>query len=133
MRPSLAGMNLASIRILTDDVPRLVQFYEALVGASARWVTPAFAAVPAGQTEVAIASTESLALSNTPDAAEPRANRSIYIEFLVDDVDAEYERLRGDVVTEFVLEPTTMPWGNRSVLFRDPDGNLINLFRRPSS
>jgi hypothetical protein len=21
-----------------------------------------------------------------------------------------------------------MPWGNRSLLFRDPDGNLINLF-----
>jgi hypothetical protein len=21
-----------------------------------------------------------------------------------------------------------MPWGNRSVLLRDPDGNLVNLF-----
>ena len=21
-----------------------------------------------------------------------------------------------------------MPWGNRSLLFRDPDGNLVNLF-----
>lgn len=21
-----------------------------------------------------------------------------------------------------------MPWGNRSMLFRDPDGNLLNLF-----
>ena len=21
-----------------------------------------------------------------------------------------------------------MPWGNRSFLFRDPDGNLVNLF-----
>ena len=21
-----------------------------------------------------------------------------------------------------------MPWGNRSPLFRDPDGNLVNLF-----
>jgi catechol 2,3-dioxygenase-like lactoylglutathione lyase family enzyme len=126
-------MNLASLRILTDDVPRLVSFYEALIGAPARWVGPAFAAVPAGQAEVAIAAPESLALSNTPGAAEPRANRSIYIEFMVDDVDGEYQRLRGDLVTEFVLEPTTMPWGNRSVLFRDPDGNLINLFRRPSS
>ncbi|EGL18171.1 hypothetical protein HMPREF9413_5993 [Paenibacillus sp. HGF7] len=26
------------------------------------------------------------------------------------------------------MEPTTMPWGNRSMLFRDPDGNLLNLF-----
>lgn len=22
----------------------------------------------------------------------------------------------------------TMPWGNRSILFRDPDGNLVNFF-----
>ncbi|MFT4213396.1 MAG: hypothetical protein QM622_01280 [Microbacterium sp.] len=28
----------------------------------------------------------------------------------------------------FVNEPTTMPWGNRSLLFRDPDGNLVNFF-----
>jgi hypothetical protein len=25
-------------------------------------------------------------------------------------------------------EPTTMPWGNLALLFRDPDGNLVNLF-----
>jgi hypothetical protein len=33
-----------------------------------------------------------------------------------------------DVVTEWVNGPTTMPWGNRSLLFRDPDGNLVNFF-----
>jgi hypothetical protein len=26
------------------------------------------------------------------------------------------------------MAPTTMPWGNRSLLIRDPDGNLVNLF-----
>jgi hypothetical protein len=26
-----------------------------------------------------------------------------------------------------------MPWGNRSLLFRDPDGNLINFFTPVSS
>jgi hypothetical protein len=26
------------------------------------------------------------------------------------------------------MEPTDQPWGNRSMLFRDPDGNLINFF-----
>ena len=43
------------------------------------------------------------------------------------DVDAEYERLK-PVVGDWVQEPTTMPWGNRSLLFRDPDGNLVNFF-----
>jgi hypothetical protein len=33
-----------------------------------------------------------------------------------------------DFVGDFITEPTTMPWGNRSLLFRDPDGNLVNFF-----
>ena len=49
------------------------------------------------------------------------------IEFQVDDIDKEYERLK-TLVSEWVQEPTTMPWGNRSMLFRDPDRNLVNLF-----
>jgi predicted enzyme related to lactoylglutathione lyase len=48
-------------------------------------------------------------------------------EFLVDDVDSVYQRL-ADVMDDVVGEPTTMPWGNRSLLFRDPDGNLVNFF-----
>jgi hypothetical protein len=28
----------------------------------------------------------------------------------------------------FVREPTTLPWGNRSLLLRDPDGDLVNFF-----
>jgi uncharacterized glyoxalase superfamily protein PhnB len=42
-------------------------------------------------------------------------------------VDAEYARVR-DVVPEVVQAPTAQPWGNRSLLFRDPDGNLVNFF-----
>jgi predicted enzyme related to lactoylglutathione lyase len=54
-------------------------------------------------------------------------NRSSILEFEVADVDAERARL-GDHVTGWVQEPTTQPWGNRSMLFRDPDGNLINVY-----
>ena len=49
------------------------------------------------------------------------------IEFLVADVDAVHQNLAG-FVKDFVTEPTTMPWGNRALLFRDPDGNLVNFF-----
>ena len=31
-------------------------------------------------------------------------------------------------VGDFVAEPTTLPWGNRSLLLRDPDGNLVSFF-----
>lgn len=60
-------------------------------------------------------------------SAEPAANRTVIIEFRVADVDAEYRRLTA-LDCEVVQTPTTMPWGNRSLLLRDPDGNLLNLF-----
>jgi len=60
-------------------------------------------------------------------AARARANRSMVLDFEVEDVDRERARLEG-LVNKFVLEPTVQPWGNRSMLFRDPDGNLINFF-----
>ena len=60
-------------------------------------------------------------------AAEPAANRSVILDFQVQDVDQERARLAA-VVDQFVLEPTDQPWGSRSMLFRDPDGNLINFF-----
>ena len=59
--------------------------------------------------------------------ARPADNHTVIIEFRVGNVDSEYERLR-PLVTDWVQEPTTMPWGNRSILFRDPDGNLVNFF-----
>jgi uncharacterized glyoxalase superfamily protein PhnB len=60
-------------------------------------------------------------------AATARSNRSMILDFEVADVDREHARLQS-LVDKFVLEPTTQPWGNRSMLFRDPDGNLINFF-----
>ena len=55
------------------------------------------------------------------------SNRSIVFDFEVEDVDQERIRLH-PLVPEFVLEPTNQPWGNRSMIFRDPDGNLINFY-----
>jgi catechol 2,3-dioxygenase-like lactoylglutathione lyase family enzyme len=64
-----------------------------------------------------------------PGATSPRSNRSVMLEFEVDDVDAEYERLRSLPIV-WVKPPSTQPWGNRSIYFRDPDRNLVNLYSR---
>jgi catechol 2,3-dioxygenase-like lactoylglutathione lyase family enzyme len=119
-------MNFVSIRIITSDVTRLVDFYERATGVPARWSTPDFAELRTASATIAIASTRTVPLF-APDAARPSDNRSVIIEFLVDDVDGMHQNLTG-FVEDFVNTPTTMPWGNRSLLFRDPDGNLINFF-----
>ncbi|PXX69281.1 putative glyoxalase superfamily protein PhnB [Nocardia tenerifensis] len=119
-------MNFVSIRIITADVARLVDFYERVTGAAANWATEDFAEVRTASATLAIAGTRTVPLF-APGSAHPADNRTVILEFLVDDVDRAYRNLT-EVVPEFVNEPTTMPWGNRSLLFRDPDGNLVNLF-----
>ena len=119
-------MNFVSIRIITDNIARLVEFYERITGIQASWGNENFAELRAASATLAIASTRTVPLFG-PGAAEPAANRSVIIEFIVDDVDSVYASLTG-YVENFVIQPTTMPWGNRSLLFRDPDGNLVNFF-----
>ena len=123
-------MDLASIRIITHDVDRLTRFYEAVTGVTATRPAPVFAELRTTSGTLAIASTATVAMLGT-NAPQPATNNSIIIEFLVTDVDAEFARLH-DMLDDVALRPTTMPWGNRSTLFRDPDGNLVNLFSRPA-
>ncbi|GAC80088.1 hypothetical protein SAMN04488550_1715 [Gordonia malaquae] len=119
-------MTFAATRIITDDVDGLVAFYEAVTGGTVERLHPLFAQLNTSIGSLAIASSATAGLLGE-GAVEPAANRSVVLDFLVADVDAEYQRLQG-VVTSFVNEPTDMPWGNRSLLFRDPDGNLVNFF-----
>ncbi|MEV1247768.1 VOC family protein [Nonomuraea sp. NPDC049750] len=119
-------MNFVSIRIITGDVARLVEFYEKVTGVEAVWSTEDFAELKTSSATLAIAGTRTVPLF-APGSARPADNHSVITEFLVDDVDRVYQNLTG-FVTDVVAEPTTMPWGNRSLLFRDPDGNLVNFF-----
>jgi predicted enzyme related to lactoylglutathione lyase len=98
----------------------------AVTETAAVWANELFAEVPTPVGTLAIGSERTVPMFGA-GSAQPAANRSAIIEFPVEDVDAAWERLRGHVGA-VVTEPTTMPWGHRALLFRDPDGNLVNLF-----
>jgi len=119
-------MNFVSIRLITDNIDGLVQFYQQITGLSAVRYTDDFVELKTPSCTLAIASTRTMVMFGA-GAAHAADNHTVILEFRVDDVDKEYEKLKA-LVGEIVQEPTTMPWGNRSVLFRDPDGNLINFF-----
>jgi len=51
----------------------------------------------------------------------------VILEFHVEDVDERYRKL-APIVGDIVQAPTTMPLGNRSLLFQDPERNLVNFF-----
>ncbi|AEV85470.1 glyoxalase [Actinoplanes sp. SE50] len=107
-------MNLVSQRVITADVARLIDFYEKVTGLPAHRITADFAEIVTGSGTLAIAGA-----ATVPPSI--RAGERI-TEFLVDDVDAV------PAAGEVLLAPTTMPWGNRSTLLRDPSGGLVNLF-----
>jgi uncharacterized glyoxalase superfamily protein PhnB len=120
-------MQLASIRLVTNDLDRLVAFYAALTGAPVARLAPEFAEVRLPGAVIAICTERTIQQFNA-GAAIAAANRSAILEFQVDDVDGVRARL-GDAAAE-VMAPTDQPWGNRSMLLRDPDGNLVNVFAR---
>ncbi|MFZ0603543.1 MAG: VOC family protein [Roseiarcus sp.] len=118
-------MKFASTRLVAADINGMVAFYELVTGQAAEWLAPVFAEIVTPSATLAIGSVETVALFKQ-GSAEPAANRSAIVEFQVDDVDAEFARLKDKV--EVVHEPKVMPWGNRTAQFRDPEGTAVSLF-----
>jgi len=118
-------MKLTSLRLISKDIKTTVEFYEQIMGATARWYTEDFAEL-SGSITIAIGSTRTMQMFSE-GLTDFAGTKSTIIEFLVKNVDEEYERIK-EIASEIIQEPTTMPWGNRSLLFCDPDGNMINFF-----
>ena len=58
-----------------------------------------------------------------------KTNRNVWLEFQVDDVEAEYNRLKA-LGVEIIKDITVQPWGNKSFYFRDPEGNPISFYEQ---
>ena len=118
-------MKFASVRLVVVDIKGVVTFYEKVTGKKAEWLAPVFAEIVTPSATLAFGAEETIALFKE-GSAEPSANRSAIIEFQVDDVEAEFARLKDDV--DVVVPPKLMPWGNLATQFRDPEGTLVSLY-----
>ena len=126
-------MKFTSIRIITEDINPLIGFYERVTGLPVTRHTDDFAELRSSSFTIAIGSTRTLQLFGGAHLAAPASNHSVILEFQVNDVDAEFNNLKDFLGDNIFQIPTTMPWGNRSMLFRDPDGNLVNFFTPAAS
>jgi uncharacterized glyoxalase superfamily protein PhnB len=118
-------MRFASTRLVVRDIKTVVNFYEKITRQKAEWLAPVFAEIVTPAATLAIGAAETVALFKE-GSAEPASNRSAIVEFQVEDVEAEFARLKSEV--EVVHEPKTMPWGNRAAQFRDPEGTLVSMY-----
>jgi predicted enzyme related to lactoylglutathione lyase len=124
-------MELVQSRIVTDDVARLAGFYASLLGVPVT-LNDYYVEVQAGPAAVGF-SRRRFTEYRDGDSQDPGTGQrrdQVILDFLAGDVDAEYPRIAA-LGVEWVMPPTTQPWGNRSMIFRDPAGNLVNVFSRP--
>ncbi|MEO3809237.1 VOC family protein [Sphaerisporangium sp. B11E5] len=116
----------AAVRYLVDDVEAAVDFYTTQLGFTLRMsAAPAFADVVRGPLRLLLSGPASSGARATPaDSATAGRNR---IHLIVDDLDAEIDRLRTTGLP-FSSDVVAGP-GGRQILLTDPAGNLVELFQ----
>ncbi|WP_410631341.1 VOC family protein [Amycolatopsis sp. cmx-4-83] len=122
---------LVSVRYLVDDVERAVAFYTARLGFTERFSVPAFAEVTRGRLRLLLSGPDSSAGRAMPDGTRPGPGGWNRIHFVVDELDAEVERLRAAGVP-FRSDVVTGP-GGRQIVLDDPAGNPVELFQPASA
>jgi catechol 2,3-dioxygenase-like lactoylglutathione lyase family enzyme len=120
-------MKFSGICLITRDVRRLAAFYMEALGVEAE-LNDVHVEFDAHSTSMAIYSEDGME-EMAPRSMQGAGRGCFTINFQVESVDVEYERMR-KLGVEFILLPKTHPWGARSMWFRDPDGNIVNFFCR---
>lgn len=119
---------LVNVRYMVDDVEKAVDFYTTHFGFTPNLnAAPAFADVIRGNLRVLLSGPASSAGRPMPDGRVPEPGGWNRLHFIVDDIDAEVERLRGAGIT-FRNDIVSGP-GGRQIVLEDPAGNPIELFQ----
>jgi uncharacterized glyoxalase superfamily protein PhnB len=118
-------LRFTDICIITKNVLDLVKFYETIFNSKAEGDSVHSFIQAAGLSIAIYDKSEAEAVmgfdfSNTGTGL-------ITIGFDVDDVDAEYKRIKGLNINS-ATEPQVWPWGAKSFRFKDIEGNII-VFR----
>jgi lactoylglutathione lyase len=122
---------IALITILTDDVPRLVTFYRDVLGFVTENPRDDMTEFVSEGVRFAVCNRAELVnATHHPSFSEPARGQAFELAFPCptrEDVDRAYAEViaKGAVPVE---PPATMPWGQRTAFFADPDGNIHELF-----
>ena len=60
---------------------------------------------------------------------QPKFQEGAWLALEVEDVNAEYDRLR-KINAPVLTEPKTEPWGDRHFVIKDPNGMAVDIYMR---
>lgn len=128
-RPAPRRLDL--LTLFVDDLPTMVRFYRDTLGLETPWNgDEPYAEFRHSGIRFALFPRRNLEQMMGVDATYPIGlNGSFSLSIQFDDpnqVDAEYERLHILGVPD-VYAPRDEPWGLRSAMVQDPEGNLLEL------
>ncbi len=118
----------ANVRYMVNDVDSAVAFYTTHFGFKLLSnAAPAFADVTRGELRLLLSGPTSSAGRPMPDGRLPSPGGWNRVQLIVDDIEAEVERLRAAGL-RFRNNVITGPGGSQ-ILIDDPSGNAIELFQ----
>ena len=124
----MGNEEIVSVRYLVDDVAASIAFYTDLLDFEILTnAAPAFVDVQRGNLRLLLSGPKSSAGRPMDDGAIPRPGGWNRIHLIVDDIDAEIERLR-DAGGSFRNDVVKGP-GGQQILLQDPSGNFVELFQ----
>lgn len=124
---------LTHVRLLVANYRDCFRFYRDVMGFDVAWGDEdgRYADFTAGEAIIALYDRQLMAeaVGTAGRPADAEAQDRALLNLAVEDVDAAWEELKARGV-DFVTEPQDRPdWGIRAAHFRDPDGNLIEIYR----
>jgi catechol 2,3-dioxygenase-like lactoylglutathione lyase family enzyme len=118
----------ASVRYIVGDLAASLAFYTGNLGFTVLTnAAPAFADVARGHLRLLLSGPASSGARQLPDGRQPVSGGWNRIHLVVDDIDAEVERLAAAGVV--FRSPVISGPGGRQVVLDDPSGNPIELFQ----
>jgi catechol 2,3-dioxygenase-like lactoylglutathione lyase family enzyme len=117
-----------NVRYMVSDVQESVDWYVGNLGFSVQLnAAPAFASVERGPLRLLLSGKAASAGRPMPDGRQPEPGGWNRFQFVVPDIAAEVERLRGRGV-KFRNDIITGPGGSQ-ILAEDPSGNVVEVFQ----
>lgn len=122
---------IALITVLTDDVPTLVTFYRDVLGFAVKDDGGDYVEFVSPGVRFAVCTRQTMSdATHHASYLEPRRGQSFELALPLGspaEVDTTYDEITARGATP-VQGPATMPWGQRTAFFADPEGNILELF-----